>query len=171
MTEIKVETSLAAAAEASIDHARNHIYANSGIRVVAVVELAHVTRNEPAAGEEKKKRSVTIGIKHLELARGPEQEEHLRQAMQALKVQRTAYGTIDEELGTLGLSESTLEDCANRLAFEEVARLRAALKHGVDTLRRLRNGNFTMKDIKVQIHKAEDIAKAALHGNEAAEND
>lgn len=161
--KVKLETSFAPPAEAAVDDLRSMLYANPGVRIVVVAELAHTERTQPAPDEEKTG-TVKLGVKYMEVARGADQEEHLRRAMHALKVQRTAYGTFDAELGELQLSESTLEACADRLVLSEVARLRAALEFEVDRLDRLTSGTFSEREMRTELRKVLKAARDALKG-------
>lgn len=126
MTSAKIESKLSAAAQAGLEPYVQSLYSNPGKWVVGVVGLRHTERTEVADGEDKEP-AVKLRIAHLELAR-PEQEEALRQALSALYVHRTAYGTLTED-GELELSEDTLEATAGILHAREAARLRAAVAH------------------------------------------
>lgn len=125
-TVIKLDAKLAGAASDAIEGIAKALYLRPGIRVVGIVELAHVERTEPAPDEDKDP-TVKLAIKHLEIANG-DQEEPLRKAMRALKVGRTAYGTLTED-GDIELSKETLRLTGDLLVSVEAARLRAAIAH------------------------------------------
>lgn len=163
MTKIRLEGALSGAADIALEHLRGHIYSHPGIRVMAVVELMHTERTEPAPGEDKEP-SVKLGVKFLETAHGDEQDELLRTAMAFLKLQRTAYGTFDEELQAMKLSDSTMDDLADHLAWRETARLRAALALVADQLQRLTVGTFSDKKRVDQMRKLGKAAEDALNG-------
>lgn len=158
--KLKLASAMSANAAESVEDLIQPIYSKPGMRMLAVVELAHVERTQPAP-EEDKEASVTVGIKHLEIARG-EQTEPLRKAMRALYVQRTARGTLDEQLDELQLSKDTLEGVGDDLALAETARLRAAMKLHADTLQRLRIGSFTDKDLRKQLDKLYNLVTTTL---------
>lgn len=162
MTKLKIDGALSGAAEISLEDLRGEIYRRPGMRLMAIVELMHTERTEPAPGEDKAP-SVKLGIKFIEVARG-QQDERLRKAMAFLKLQRTATGTIDEELGSLNLSKSTVDQCAEDLAWEETARLRAALALVADQAGRLATGQFTDRGRVAQLKKLTKVANDLLHG-------
>jgi hypothetical protein len=127
MTAAKIEGKPAAAAAAGLEPWIQPLYAAPSKRVIGVVELAHVLRTQPAPDADKEA-EVRLRITHLEIAR-PEQEDAIRQALSALYLHRTAYGTLDEDTGQLQLSQGTLEATAGKLHALEAARLRAAVQH------------------------------------------
>lgn len=140
------------------------LYSKPGMRIVGIVELAHIERNE-VAPEEDKEPSVTAGIKMLEIAHG-EQVDHLRKAANALYIQRTATGTIDEEVGAFELNKNILEGLADDFALRETARLRAAMDHQARILHRLAVGTFEAADMRKQIVKLHNIVTSALEFRE-----
>lgn len=158
--KLKLASTMSANAIEAVEDLVQPIYSKPGMRVLAVVELAHTERTQPAP-EEDKEASVTIGVKHLEIARG-DQAEPLRKAMRALYVQRTARGTLDEQLDEIKLSQDTLDGVGDDLALAETARLRAAMKLHADTLQRLRIGSFTEKDLRKQLDKLYNLVTTAL---------
>jgi len=158
--KLKLASAMSSNAIEAVEDLIHPIYSKPGMRVMAVVELAHVERNQPAPDEDKEA-SVTVGIKHLEVARG-EQAETLRKAHRALYVQRTARGTLDEQLDELKLSQDTLNGVGDDLALRETARLRAAMQLHADTLQRLRIGSFTEKDIRKQLDKLYNLVTTTL---------
>ncbi len=136
MTIVKLASKASAHAADAIGRHAIGLYASPGKRIVGVVELAHVERTQPAPDEDKEP-SVTLRIAHLEIAEA-DQENVLREAMQALYLARTSAGTLDED-GTITLSERTLEMCGDRLLDLEAARLNAACRHWADYARRVVN--------------------------------
>lgn len=127
MTAAKIESKTSAAAADGIQPWIETLYSVPAKRVIGVVELAHVLRTQPAPDADKEA-EVRLRISHLEIAR-PEQEQPIRDALRALYLHRTAYGTLDEDSGQLELSQGTLEACADSLHALEAARLRAGVKH------------------------------------------
>lgn len=158
--KLKLASAMSTSAVEAVEDLVHAIYSKPGMRVLALVELAHTERNQPAPDEDKEA-SVTVGIKQLEVARG-DQSEILRKAMRALYVQRTARGTLDEQLDELKLSQSTLDGVGDDLALRETARLRAAMKLHADTLQRLRVGSFTEKDLRKQLDKLYNLVTTTL---------
>ena len=124
MTTAKIATKLSNQAMEGLGQYVPGLYANPGKRVVAIVELAHIERNQPAPDEDKEA-TVTLGIKHLEIA-NPEQENTLRQALRALYTLRTAYGSLTET-ADVELGEETLRRCAGEITAIEAARLHVAI--------------------------------------------
>lgn len=163
MTKIKLESSLSGAADIALEHLRAHIYSRPGMRVMAVVELMHTERTEPAPGEDKEP-SVKLGVKFLEVARGEQQDEQLRKVLAILKLQRTAEGTFDEQLQALELKQSTLEDCADNMAWLETARLRAALAMLADQVGRLAGITLDQRKQKDALRRLAKVAEDALAG-------
>lgn len=144
------------------------LYSKPGMHIIGIVDLAHVERNQVAPDEDKEP-SVTIGIKHLEIAHG-EQVEHVRKALRALYVQRTATGTLDEDLQQIELAKSTMEDLSDDLALRETARLHAALKHVNLIVGRLAHGTFTEVDMRKQLAKLSTVVNNTLEWQEDAED-
>lgn len=125
-TTAKLDSKMSRAAQDGLEGWVLPLYATPGKRIVGVIELAHVERTQPAPDADKEP-SVKLRITHLEIA-NDEQENILREAMKALHLHRTAYGTLDED-GELQLSQGTLERTGGMLHAVEAARLRAAVVH------------------------------------------
>jgi hypothetical protein len=126
MPDIKIEGKIGGNAADAIEPHAKALYDRPGVRVVAVVELAHSERTQPAPDSEKNA-SVKLRISGLELP-SKEQAETIREVMQALHFQRTAAGTLEED-GSITLSQPTLDMAVTMLSGQEVARLRAGLSH------------------------------------------
>lgn len=124
MTAIKMDGKLATNANESLAPHAAQLFARLGSSRMAVVELRSAERTEPAPDEDKEQ-AVKVRIQHLEVA-NPEQEETLRQVLSALRLHRTAYGTLNEE-AELELSASTLERAAGEVNAIEAARLHVAI--------------------------------------------
>jgi hypothetical protein len=122
----------ASAAEAIARHAQT-LYDTPGSTRVGVIVLKRRSITAPDPGEEADP-VVNLAIAALEIA-SPEQEEALRAALVALKLHRTAEGTLDEDAG-ITLGASTLEAVAGQLDRVETARLRVGLQHWADQARR-----------------------------------
>ncbi|MFV2094853.1 hypothetical protein ACFHW1_05090 [Micromonospora sp. LOL_014] len=133
MTAIKIDGKPAVAAGYALERYGAQLYARPGMRIVGVVELRHVERTQPAPDEDKEA-SVKLRITGLEIA-GPEQEDAIRQAQEALYRHRTAYGTLGED-GEIALSEQTIKLTGGLLDAIEAARMRVAVAHWATAGRR-----------------------------------
>jgi hypothetical protein len=162
--KLKLASAMPSAVTESMQDLVKPLFSKPGMRIVGVVELAHVERTEPAPDEDKEP-VVTVGLKMLEIAHG-EQVDHLRRAAHALHVQRTATGTLDEEVGAFELNKHLLESLADQFALRETARLRAAMEYQATILNRLKVGTFETTDMRKQIAKLHDIVTSALEFRE-----
>ena len=126
MTDIKIEGKVGGQAAAAIEPHAKALYDKPGCRVLAVVELAHTERTQPAPDSEKNA-SVKLRISGMELP-SKEQAGTIREVMQALHFQRTAAGTLEED-GSITLSQPTLDMAVTMLSGQEIARLRTGLAH------------------------------------------
>lgn len=124
MTKLSIDSKFGAAAAFAVEDYVRPLYDQPGLRLVGVVELAHVERTQPAPGSEKDP-SVKARITALEIA-SKDQEDAIREVMRALHLQRTADGTLDEH-GQVVLTKATLDRAGMRLLDVEFARLRAGL--------------------------------------------
>lgn len=161
MTIVRVN-GLTAAADAALETQKDRLFANRRSRLMVVAELKHHGRNQPGADEDRED-IVTMRVALLEAAQTPKQDELLRKAMEALKLQRTAHGTLDEQLKRVKLSKSTVEDCAGDLAITEMARQRAALLYICERLDRLGfNGGWTETQLRNQIRDLHRTTRRVL---------
>lgn len=158
MTVIKLASKLGGNASVALHEIVSPLYNNLGMRIVGVVELAAVERAQPAPDEDKDA-SVTVAVKHIEIARG-DQEHHLRQAMAALHRQRTAVGTLDDGM-EVTLSERTVERCSGVLDAVEASRLRAALLAHSDYIHRVLMGDLTLTQAKEELRTVQRGLEAA----------
>ncbi len=94
--KLKLASAMSAGVLDALEDLIKPLYTKPGMRIVGITEIAHIERTEIAPNEDKEP-VVTIGIKMLEIAHG-DQVEPLRKAALALKVQRTAEGTLDEDV-------------------------------------------------------------------------
>ncbi len=170
MTTLKLDSKMAAAAEAAIEPHVNTCYAKPGARLMAVVELAKVQRVMPEADSDKKA-SVMMRITHMEIPQPNTEAEHaVREAQRALYVQRTAAGTLDDEEG-LQLSKDTLAHCAGILGAIETARLRVGLDHWARYAARMVTvDTITVTELR---HELDNIAQGlrAVLANAAVEDE
>lgn len=148
MTTIKLDTKLNGSATIALDELVSPLFANPGMRFMAVVEFAAVERTQPAPDEEKDA-SVKVAIKGIEVGRG-EQANHLRTAMAALHRHRTATGTLDDEMG-VNLSDRTVELTGGVLDQVEAARLRVALVAHAEYISRIERGDMTLSQMRAEL--------------------
>lgn len=134
MTTLKLDSKMSKTAKAALEPLIGQLYATPGMHIVGVVEFAHDERNQAAPGSDKEE-WVKTRIVGLEIA-NEKQEDALRQAMRALHLHRTAYGTVTED-ADVELSERTLELTGNLLHAIEAARLRSAALHWEQYARRV----------------------------------
>lgn len=165
MTTLKFDSKLGAAAAAALEPHIRPIYDRPDCTRLAIIELRHIERTQPAAGSDKDP-SVRVRITHLEIP-NRDQEGAVRQAMRALYLQRTAAGTLDEDdVGQVQLAESTLRNLGNLLHEVEVARLRAGLRHWVDYAARVNaNASLTHSEIRHELDIIAGGLRALLEAN------
>ncbi|MCW2720492.1 hypothetical protein [Pseudonocardia sp.] len=125
-TTVKIDSKVGGGPAAALEPHVLALYSRPGARVVFIGEMAHIERTQPAPDTDGQP-SVKMRISSLEIA-AKEQEGAVRQALQALYLQRTAAGTLDEH-GQVILTESTLKMTGGLLTEIETARLRAGLAH------------------------------------------
>jgi hypothetical protein len=137
------------------------IYDRPGCRTVAIVELQHTERTQPAPDEEKDA-VVKCRISAVEVPTG-EQVDALREAMNALYVLRTAQGTLTEEQDYTA-SEGTMRRLGENLAYEEAARsvgaLRAAHDYAVAVLAQPKS---TAGSLRKDVEAIRDILRNVAH--------
>jgi hypothetical protein len=148
------------ALEALTPHAGG-LYASLGKRIVVIAELAATERTQ-VASEEDKDTSVTVQIKHCEVA-GPEQEDAVRQAMRALFTHRTAYGKLDEA-NEVELSERTIELLAGEMTAIEAARLHVGIDQwGSYAANASRSSKLTASDLRRELTTVADALHALVY--------
>jgi len=149
------------------------IYGRSGLRIMAVVELAHTERTEPAADADKEP-SVTMRITQLEVP-NPDQEPAIREVQRALYIERTATGTIDDLSGELELSKQTVKDAAGIVTHLALARISAGVHHWRNYTRRVSaQAQLTVGELHHELDAIADGLDAVLgrlgNGEEAEES-
>lgn len=154
MTKLKIDSRVSPAALDALEIHVPSLYARPGARVLAVMEMAHVERTQPAP-ESDSEASVRMRITALEVP-SKDQEGVIREVLRALHLHRTAAGTLDEE-GEIVLTDQTLKTAAGVLTAIEAARLRTGLQHYASHARRL---SRTEKDLTASEfrHELADIA-------------
>lgn len=157
MTMVKLVGKPSASANEAITRHAQTLYDTPGATRIGVIVLKRRYITSPDPGEETEP-AVHLGIAALEIA-SPEQEEHLRNALVALKVHRTADGTLfTDDQGIVGVefAEHTLEAIAGDLDRAETARLRVGLRHWADQARRVLH--TTNLDITEARHELDALA-------------
>lgn len=169
MTTLKLGAKPSTAAMQAIEPHIRRLYARSGIRVMAVVELAHVERTEPAADADKPA-TVTMRITHLEIP-APDQEESIREVLRSLYLQRTAVGTLDEE-GALILSKQTIKDAGGIVTYTAMARLSAGVHHWAAYLARVNtNADLTVGELRHELDAVRDGLRGLLGATDEPDDD
>ncbi len=167
MTVIKLDTKPAANAALALERHAQKLYGRPGVRIVGVCELAHVERTQPAPDEDKEP-SVKLRVTHLEVA-NPEQEDAIRQAMEALYLHRSAQGTLGED-GDIALSERTIKLTGGVLNAVEAARMRTAVTHWAGQCRRaLGVPNVTVAEMRHELDAIAEGLEAVLYPDGAPE--
>lgn len=153
MTVAKIGTTLSAQAAEVLGQHADWLYKHPGGKIVAVIELEHLERVEPAPDTERKK-VVVLRPSMLEVAT-PDQEETLRKAASAMHLIRTAYGTLTED-GDVELGKSVLDGTVFDATAREAARLHVAV---VEFAQRARQAflapNLTVTELR---HELEALA-------------
>lgn len=163
MTAVKLASKLANQALEGLAEHIPGLYANPGRRVVAIIELAHIERNQPAPDEDKEA-SVTLGIKHMEIA-NTEQENNIRQALRALYTPRTAWGSLTET-ADVELGEETLRRCAGELTAIEAARLHVAIDRWAEFASKvLHDDRLSAGTLRQELRTLADGLRAAIHAD------
>lgn len=161
--KLKLDTKMSTAAEDVLGQLAHQLYDKPGARLVGVVEIAHIERTQPAPDTDAEA-SVKVRISSLEIGR-EEQEHHLREAMRALYLHRTARGTITEA-GDVELSDRTIELTGGVLHAVEAARLRAVARHWGEYARSVSRSNHPLVASEL-LHELQTIADgldAAVYG-------
>jgi hypothetical protein len=125
MAKLKIDGTPASQAQRALEPHVPPLYGRLGANLVAIVELRSVERTQVAA-EAQKEPAVKARIVGCEVATG-ESAHHLREAMRALHVLRTADGTLDAEYD-VDLSEATMKQLGGVVGLEEAVRLSAGAK-------------------------------------------
>lgn len=160
MTTLKIQGKPSAGAVAALQPHVERFYRRSGVRALAIVELAHVERTEPAKDADKD-RTVTMRISAAEVP-DPDSEGSIREVMRALYLLRTANGTLDEE-GNLALSQTTLKHAAGIIGGQAIARLSAGVQHWQQYVGRVSsNGNLTLGELRHELDAIRDGLAALL---------
>lgn len=143
---------------ASLDRYAARLFDNPGMAVMAVVELRHVDRIEPAEGVSDKDPQVRLRIEALEVAPPGGPEDTLREVERALYVARTAGGTLGSE-DDVKLAEQTMANAAGLMSGHEVARLRVILDWLIDRVGPV-VGNDKLRPADIRRQVDELLAKA-----------
>lgn len=162
MTTLKIIGNPASPAMQALEPHIGRLYARPGVRIMAIIELAHVERVQPAPGSDGTP-TVRMKISSCEIPNA-EQEDAVRTAQRALFLTRTARGTLDEE-GLLNLDDDTLKLTGGRLLDIETARLRAGLGHWVGYAQRVasQSSQFSTTEIAHELQAVADGLTSILH--------
>jgi hypothetical protein len=94
VTDIKIDPKVTAAVGDGLAPFVDRMFARQDGRWVALIEIKHVRREEPGAGEDKAP-VVKLRLTHLEIA-PDEHEDKIRELLRVLYKLRTAQGTLDD---------------------------------------------------------------------------
>jgi hypothetical protein len=158
--KIKLASTMAQNGQDALGLHAGHLYSALGSRVVAIVEVASIERTEVATDEDKEP-VVTLQIKNMEVA-GEGQEEPLRDAMRALNLQRTAFGTLTED-NDVELAENTLARCAGDLSRIEAARLHVAIEKWAEYARSASRSGLTGEQLRKELKTIGDALTGVLY--------
>lgn len=166
MTTVKIDPKLSANASLGIEQHTSRLYSKPGMRILAIVELAHIERTQPAPDEDKDP-TVKLGIKHLEVARGGRQEDAIRQALHALYTIRTASGTLDSD-GEVQLSERTIGETGGEVVMMTAARMQVAAGQWAKYAHNAAaKGNLTVEQMRNELREiARGLEAAGLWGSD-----
>jgi hypothetical protein len=155
VTTLKIIGNPASGAMQALEPHVARMYAVPGLRVMAIIEMAHVERVQPAPGSDGTP-TVRMKITGCEVP-NREQEGAIREAQRALFLARTARGTLDEE-GMLNLDDDTLKLTPGLLMSIECARMRAGLAHWTEYARRVvtQSGKLTQTEIAHELQAVAD---------------
>lgn len=160
---IKIDSKPAKGAADALGQYGNAMYATLGKRIVIIAELEASERNDVADDSDTKK-WVKLKITSLEVA-NPDNEDVVRQAMQALNVQRTAFGTLTED-EDVELSAGVLERCAGEIPLIEAARLHTAIEIYGDKIRAAaRNPKLNNADLRKTVTDLSGSLLAQIYPN------
>ncbi|MFF8412901.1 hypothetical protein [Streptomyces omiyaensis] len=163
MTTLRFEPKVGTGAQESLEPHVRSLYDVPASRRLFVGELVHTERTQPAPGSDKEP-VVRVRITSLEIP-NEEQEEHIREALRYLYLQRTARGTLDDE-GQLELDEHTLRLTGGLLAYVETARLEAGVRHWASYARRAAQATeLSAIEARQELKNVAD-ALAALHSDD-----
>lgn len=165
MIGIKLDAKLTATAGGALERHAGKLYARPGMRIVGVVELRHVERVQPAPDEDKEP-AVKLRITQLEVANA-DQEDAVREAMQALYLHRNAQGTLDEA-GDVDLADRTVRMTGGLLHAIEAARMRVAVGLWADQCRRaLAVEKITVAEMRHELDAVAQGLERVLRGEPA----
>lgn len=162
MTSAKITGTPTSAAREGLAPHVDVLFAIPGKRVMAVVELAHFERVQPAPGSDS---DAVVRLKLTQLEIPTDDQEHiLRNVQRALFLARTARGTFDED-GQLQLDDLTLKTAAGDLNLLETARLRAGLAHWSSYTSRIvtQSQDFSPTEIAHELKHVADGLSAVLN--------
>lgn len=155
---------LKSGAAAALDPLAEHLFNVPGTRIMAIVELQRAGQYDPdpSLGDDRKAPRVFLRTALMEVVDPDDHEsdEALRRAMQALKLRRSAVGTLLEN-GDVELSDGTLSQCAGILALIEASKLRAAVKTHADRVDAILRGSPGGEALRVALEDVRDGLWAA----------
>lgn len=125
MTVAKLVSKMTAAADSGLEEYVTPLYQRPGKTVLALVELKHIERTQPAPGSDLAP-VVRLQINRMEVPKAG-QSQPIQDALDALYLQRTAAGTLDQA-GEVQLAEDTIRRTHGELHALEAARLHVGVR-------------------------------------------
>lgn len=170
MTVLKVVGNPSSGAMQALEPHIAGLYDRPGVHLMAIVEMVHVERIQPAPGADGKP-TVKMKIISCEVP-NEDQEGVIRTAQRALYLARTARGTLDED-GRLKLDEDTLKRTAGELLWIECARLRAGLGHWTAYAQRVAGASaqFSTTEMAHELQSVADGLASVMQQADAASDD
>lgn len=170
MTALKITGTPTASAMQALEPHIGRIYDRPGIHIMAIVELVHTERIQPAPDSDVEP-VVRMKITGCEVP-NEDQEAAIRTAQRALNLARTARGTLDEE-GLLQLDEDTLKRTGGELLWIECAKLRAGLKHWTNYAQRIatQSAQFTATEMAHELKNVADGLTSIVQQADAGDED
>lgn len=135
------------------------IFTVSGTRIMAIIELQRAGSYEPdpSLGDDRKQPWVGLRTSLVEIVDPDDHDsdEALRKAQQALKLRRSAIGTLLEG-GDVELSPTTLSQTAGILAAIEASKLRAGIKTVADNANAVLTGDVGVERLRDELQAVRD---------------
>lgn len=163
MTTVKILGKPSTSASEVLHAHAQPLYDKPGSSRIGIVVLKRRFITTPDPGEETEP-IINLGMARLEFAT-PEQEDHLRQALDAMMLHRTAAGTLDDD-GQIQLTTATLKAVTDHLDRAEAARYRVGLQHWIDYARAaVRVEHMTEVEARHELHAVAAGLSDLLHAH------
>lgn len=151
--KLKLAADLNSAGNMALDDVTPRLYDHLGMKIVGVVEFTAIERNEIAA-DEKGDPWVKLRVSGIEVARG-DGEQVIRDAMRAMRIMRTAHGTLTEEFD-VQLADKLVENLRDNLTLAEAARLRAGAVEFAHYAQQAVSADLTVEGLRAELKRVAD---------------